>query len=62
MNPLTETALETAFQTGGGARGGGGGATPYDGLYREAPPERVPFSGFKYMKGQGFHLLKYIKE
>ena len=60
VNPLTETALETAFQTGGGARGEG--ATPYDGLYREAPPERVPFSGFKYMKGQGFHLLKYIKE
>jgi len=30
-------------------RGGGGGGTPYNGLYGEAPTERVPFSGFRYM-------------
>ena len=29
----------------------GGGVTPYNDLYGEAPPERVPFSGFKYKKG-----------
>ena len=30
----------------------GNGATPSsDGLHGEAPPERVPFSGFKYIKG-----------
>jgi len=34
---------------------------PYNGLYREALPERVPFSGFRYIKGQGFHKLRYIK-
>ena len=31
--------------------GGGGGGTPYDGLYGEARPKWVSFSGFKYMKG-----------
>ena len=31
----------------------GGGVLPimYNGLYGEAPPEGVPFSGFKYIKG-----------
>ena len=24
-------------------------------------PKRVPFSGFRYMKEPGFHLLKYMK-
>ena len=34
------------------------GRTPYDGLYREAPPQSgtfCPFLGFRYMEGQGFH-------
>ena len=32
------------------------------GLYVEASTEKeVPFSGFRFMKGKGFHLLKYIK-
>ena len=31
--------------------GGGGGGTPYDGLYGEACLKGVSFSGFKYMKG-----------
>ena len=30
---------------------GGGGNTPYDRLYREALPERGPFSGLRYKKG-----------
>ena len=34
----------------------GGGGTPYDGLYGEAPPERKG-----YMKRYVFHLLNYIK-
>ena len=29
----------------------GGGVTPYNGLYGEAPPKGVPFSGFRYIKG-----------
>ena len=34
--------------------------TPYNGLYEEAAPEGVIFSGFRYMKGRGaFHQLKY---
>ena len=37
------------------------GGTPYHGLYVEAPPERVPFSGWGYIKGSGFHELKYRK-
>ena len=36
----------TVFSLGGG----GGGGTPYNYLYGEAPTERVPFSGFRYMK------------
>ena len=34
----------------------GGGGTPYDGLYGEAPPERgtvLPFSDLRYMEGYG---------
>ena len=32
--------------------GGGGGATPYDGLYGEAPPDRGIFFGLQaHMKG-----------
>ena len=27
------------------------GGTPYNGLYGEAQPERVPFSGWRYIKG-----------
>ena len=34
--------------------------TPYNGLYGEAAPEGVTFSGFRYKKGEGFHWLKYI--
>lgn len=29
----------------------GGGGTPDNGLYGEAPPEMVPFSVFRYIKG-----------
>ena len=39
----------------------GGGGIPYNSLYGEAPPEGVPFSGFRYMKGYGFYSLKYTK-
>ena len=39
----------------------GGGGTPYDGLYGEAPPERKGVLGFRYMKRYVFHLLNYIK-
>ena len=38
------------------------GSTPYNGLHREAPPERGTFlSGFRFMKRQGFYSLKYMK-
>ena len=37
------------------------GSTPYNGLYGEAPPKGVPLSGFRRMKGQRFHSLKYMK-
>ena len=44
--------------------GGGGGITPFNGLYGKAPPKGprgIPFSGFRHMEGLGFHLLKYMK-
>ena len=28
----------------------GGGGSPYNGLYREAPPERIRLSGLRYVK------------
>ena len=33
------------------SRGGGGDGVYYNCLYREAPPKKVLFSGFRYMKG-----------
>ena len=32
-------------------RGGGGGGSPYNGLYGEAPPEKGTFLGFRYIRG-----------
>ena len=43
---------------------GGGGGTPFNGVYGKAPPkgpQGIPFSGFRHMEGLGFHLLKYMK-
>ena len=42
---------------------GEGRGTPYNDLYGEALPRTkgVPFLGFWYLKGWGFHLLKYKK-
>ena len=37
------------------------GGTPYNDLHERLCPKAVPFSGFRYMKGQGFYSLKYIK-
>ena len=56
MNPLTETALETAFQTGGG-----GGGTPYDSLYGEAAPERGIFFRIQVYEGVGSSLVEVYK-
>ena len=37
------------------------GSTPYNVLYREVPPRGLPFSVFRYLKGLGFHKLRYMK-
>ena len=43
-------------------RGGGGGGTPYNGLYGKALPKRDTFlREFMYVKGHGFHKLKLMK-
>ena len=57
MNPLTETALKTAFQTGVG----GGGGTPYDSLYGEAPPERGIFFRLQVYERVGNSLVEVYK-
>ena len=41
--------------------GGGGGNTPYDCPYREAPPKSDTFSRLQAIKMQGFRELKYTK-
>ena len=52
----------------GGGGGGGGwsrGGTPKNGPYGKAPPELKGYlfqAGVYYIKGWGFHELKYRKE
>ena len=41
--------------------GGGGGLLPIMAYTGRLRPKGEPFSGFRYMKGYGFHLLKYMK-
>ena len=41
---------------------GGGGVLPMMTYTGRLCLKGVSFSGFKYMKGQGFHLLKYINK
>ena len=41
--------------------GGGGGGTPYNGLYGEAPPERGTFFRLQVYERVGIHKLRYIK-
>ena len=35
--------------------------TPYDGLYREAPPERGAFFRLQVYEKVAFHQVRYIK-
>ena len=51
---LPRPHLTTAFQR----REGGGGVLPMMAYTERLCPKGVPFSGFKCMKGSGFHLLK----
>ena len=46
-----KTTLNFPRVGGGGGGAGGGGGTLYNALYWEAPPERVSFSGLRYMQG-----------
>ena len=39
----------------------GGGGTPYDGLYGEAPPERGIFFGLQVYKSVGVSLVEVYK-
>ena len=41
---------------------GRGGVLPMMDYTGRLCPKEVSFSGFKYMKGKGFHLLKYINK
>ena len=47
--------IDEVFLDGGG---GGGAMMAYTGRLR---PKGVPFKGFRYMKGEGFYSLKYMK-
>ena len=40
---------------------GGGGGTPYSGLYGKAPPERGTFFRLEVCERVGFHEFKYGK-
>ena len=51
LNVIYSVKVKLFFQIMKSPRWG----SPYNGLYGEVPPEGVPFSGFRYMKGEGFH-------
>ena len=42
--------------------GGGGGGTPYNGLYREAPPERGTFFRLQVYKRVGISKVEVFKK
>ena len=44
-----------------GGGGGGWGGTPYDGLYREAPPERGIFFRLQVYESVGISLVEVYK-
>jgi len=41
--------------------GEGGGVFPVMAYTGRLRPKGVPFSGFRYIEGKGFHKLRYIK-
>ena len=49
--------LKYCFYGSKGAQKGGGGITPYNGLYGEAPPERDVLSDFKYVTKKRFEKM-----
>ena len=53
VNPLAETALDNCFPAPGG-----GGGTPFDGLYRKAPPERGTFFRLQVYERVGISLVE----
>ena len=64
------SALNGVLENGKGVVGSPGkvldflfkkGYEPCKGIYGEASPKKDTFSGVSYMKGWGFHKLKYIK-
>ena len=56
VNPLAETALDNCFPAPGG-----GGVLPLMAYTGRLRPKGVLFSGFRCMKGSGFHMLKNKK-
>ena len=46
---------------GGEGGGVGSGVLPIMAFARRFRPKEVPVSGFRCMKGHGFHQLKYMK-
>ena len=59
---LTAQSLGRTERIGAQARGvGGGGATPYKGLYGEAPPVRTTFFRLQVLKGVGISQVEVYK-
>ena len=50
--------LNTVSTEARAPRKGGGGITPYNGLYGEAPPERDVLSDFKYVTKKRFEKMR----
>ena len=56
-----EDELPRPLPKGAGNSGLGGGGTPYDGLYREAPPERGIFFRLQVYESVGISLVEVYK-
>ena len=61
MFPGQTLINEAMLGEGGSYPGGGGWGTPYNGLYRGAPPERGTFFRFQVYERVGISLVEEYK-
>ena len=59
---MTYSSLEIFLKRTPLVGGGGGGSTPYNSLYGEAPPKRNTLFGLHVYKKVGIYWLKCMKK
>ena len=51
LKAVSYFSFESLYVESTRERGSGGGGTPYNGVYAEAPPKGSPFFSFRYING-----------